>query len=314
LVDFFTRPTSPMPLAVFRIGVAGVLLAQDFVLSDFVSALYGQYGYIQWLVGSAIASPNMPTIEGFYELVGIYGIEPRGATFILFFLHIILCIFLLLGVCTRMAAFLLWIVDMCFMNSGILLTYGLGSFLHIALFYCAAMPVGSAISVDNLFTKRRVTPSVWATASIRVLQIHLCIVYFTAGLSKLSGLQWWQGEAIWRSVVQPRFMQFDLLWLANYPTVPLLLGLLTFSFQTSYPVFVWWRRTRQLCVVGAIVFHLAIALVLGLWLFSAIMIVFDVAAFGALERYHSIGARALAWNYFPRRSHHRNVALLSRND
>ena len=50
-------------------------------------------------------------------------------------------------------------------------------------------------------------------------------------------------------------------------------------FQLAYPVLVW-TRFRVAIVVLAELLHLGIAVFLGLWLFSGIMIVLNAAAFG----------------------------------
>jgi len=50
--------------------------------------------------------------------------------------------------------------------------------------------------------------------------------------------------------------------------------------ETSYPIFIWLRRTRRIWLVGIIAMHGAIAVLMGLYLFGLIMTVLNVAAFG----------------------------------
>ncbi|MGE5615608.1 MAG: hypothetical protein ACM3X5_01710, partial [Bacillota bacterium] len=49
--------------------------------------------------------------------------------------------------------------------------------------------------------------------------------------------------------------------------------------QLAYPVLVW-TRFRAAVVALVELLHLGIALFLGLWLFSAMMMIFNAAAFG----------------------------------
>jgi hypothetical protein len=49
--------------------------------------------------------------------------------------------------------------------------------------------------------------------------------------------------------------------------------------QLAYPVLVW-TRLRALAVFFTELLHLGIAVSLGLWLFSLVMIVFNAGAFG----------------------------------
>src|SRR5438309_1863888 len=48
LNDFVARPASPRPLAVLRIGLAAVLLAQAYALAGNLIELYGNLGIVQW--------------------------------------------------------------------------------------------------------------------------------------------------------------------------------------------------------------------------------------------------------------------------
>jgi hypothetical protein len=59
-----------------------------------------------------------------------------------------------------------------------------------------------------------------------------------------------------------------------------LLGILVCLIETGFPFFIWPKRTRLiwlLCVLGM---HAGIGLTMGLYLFSLVMIVLDLAAFG----------------------------------
>ena len=40
-------------------------------------------------------------------------------------------------------------------------------------------------------------PAITANLAIRLIQVHFCVIYAYAGLSKLQGGAWWSGEAVW---------------------------------------------------------------------------------------------------------------------
>jgi len=50
--------------------------------------------------------------------------------------------------------------------------------------------------------------------------------------------------------------------------------------EFGYPFFIWRRRTRRIWLFGICGVHIAIGLTMGMYLFSLIMIVLNVAAFG----------------------------------
>ncbi|MFT3883817.1 MAG: hypothetical protein QM703_29820 [Gemmatales bacterium] len=55
-----------------------------------------------------------------------------------------------------------------------------------------------------------------ATLALRLIQIHMCIVYFISGLAKLQGSTWWNGSATWLTMNSPLFNEgVDLSWMTD---------------------------------------------------------------------------------------------------
>jgi hypothetical protein len=159
-------------------------------------------------------------------------------------------------------------------------TYGVDIFLHIALFYMMFMPVARAYSLDVRQGRVSPLPSWGVTLSLRVLQIHLCFVYLSAGFEKAMSPDWWAGNVIWRSLAQPEFRQFDFTWLAHYPWIAVALGCSTIIIEMGYCLAMWIPRLRVFWLAGIVSLHLGIGLFLGLRLFGLIMILLSVSAFG----------------------------------
>jgi hypothetical protein len=59
-----------------------------------------------------------------------------------------------------------------------------------------------------------------------------------------------------------------------------LLGIGVCLFELSYPFLIWRMQTRFVYLVVVIALHIAIAFSMGLYLFSLVMIVLNIAAFG----------------------------------
>jgi hypothetical protein len=280
---FALTPVPLYPLAYFRIGVALVLLAQAHTLSNHLLELFGQFGIVQWAIGEVVLRPWMPRLGWLAAFLRPYGILEDGCVYITFLAHLISLSGLLLGWHTRACAIGSWSTHLLLTDSGNFAAYGLAAFAHIALTYCIVMPVGEAFSFDSWARRTAVPASSTAQLSLRVLQIHLCIVYLASGMEKARGSQWWNGEAIWRSVMQPQFAQFDLAWLAGVPALAVMATWATLVVEIGYPIFIWPRATRRLWISVTVALHLGIGLFLGLWLFSAMMITLTASAFGAAE-------------------------------
>ena len=120
------------------------------------------------------------------------------------------------------------------------------------------------------------------------MQIHLCIIYFISGLSKLQGGTWWNGTAVWNVMGNFEFApmhleaynnalrficQNDLLFNVCINGA----GLLTLAFEIAYPFLIWKPSTRWIFLSGAIILHGFIGFFMGLKTFSLLMLVFNMA-------------------------------------
>ena len=56
----------------------------------------------------------------------------------------------------------------------------------------------------------RPPPSVSANLALRLLQVHVCIIYAASGLSKLQGPAWWSGVAVWGTMANYEFSPMNL--------------------------------------------------------------------------------------------------------
>jgi hypothetical protein len=279
LLTFVSRPASPKPLAVLRIGLSAVLLAQAYSLAGNLIELFGNLGIIQWGITPLAGAPGVPRVGWLVDALAPCGVSDVTVVRGVFLAYVGSLACLLLGWHTRVAAVLAWLTHTMLKSSGNASVYGVDEFAHIALFYCMVMPVGHALSLDRLAGRVRGEPSAEARLGLRVLQLHLCVVYVSSGIHKAVGEQWWDGEAVWRSLTLPNLACLDVSWLADAPWVAMLACWATLLVEVGYPLLVWprwWRKLGALAVVGL---HLGIAVGMGLVSFAAVMIVLNVAAF-----------------------------------
>jgi len=277
------------PLAILRIGVALIVLAQLAVLWSARALLLDDNGLVPWSLGEQLIDPLMPRLSWVAAALAPLGIGAHGTVTVVLSLQLAAAVGLLVGWRTRLCAAIVWLAHLAIIGSSPAYTYGLGKMLVIALFYCVVMPAGRDWSLDA--RRRPIARAVGddATLSILVLRLHMCIVYAAAGLSKAAGEQWWSGEAVWRALSLPQFRQFEPSTFGGFPLALQAIAVASVVVQLLYPLLVW-TRLRVLVVVLAEMLHLGIAIFLGLWLFSALMIVLNAAAFG-----EAIWRRFEAW-------------------
>src|SRR5207253_9395274 len=189
--------------------------------------------------------------------------------------------------------------------------YGQDTILNFALFYLMIGPSGAALSVDRLIQRYartwrvlrtrssprkggtllteddaldlgRPAPSIAANLALRLLQVHLCIVYLASGLSKLQGTSWWNGTAIWGTMANPEFSPVHwgiyrdvLVYLCKnrylWELVMNTAGVVTLVFEIGFAFMVWNRWLRWPMLISALGLHLGIAFFMSLYTFSMIM-------------------------------------------
>jgi len=270
--------TAPEPLAFFRIGLALVTLWQAVVLWRHRALLLDEFGLVPWIISEPMTDPWLPKLSYFAALLQPAGVGADASVTVLLLVHAAAAAMLLVGYRTRGAAIATWLTFLPFKNTGVLFTYGFGALLLIGLFWCIFMPVGRAWSLDAR-AGRASGDDESVSLSVVVLRIHLCIVYAAAGISKAVGEQWWTGDAVWRALSLPQFQQFDPAPLLGFTPLLQAAAIGSVLLQLFYPVLVW-TRLRALAVLFTELLHLGIAVFLGLWLFSLVMVFFNAGAFG----------------------------------
>jgi hypothetical protein len=163
------------------------------------------------------------------------------------------------------------------------------NFMTIGLFYLMLSPLPDGYSLDRRLRELRPKNPQLLGFWRRVLQLHLCVIYFFSGLTKCLGTGWWDGSNIWRSLIRPPFNIIDPEILVRWKHLFPVAGIFICLLEIGYPFFIWNSKTRRIWLIGICGMHLGIGLMMGMYLFALIMIVLNVAAFGPrlirLQRY-----------------------------
>ncbi len=268
LSRFAFTPASPVPLEILRILVSAVLLAQAFLVAPDFFELYGSQGIFQGPLQVFFSNDTAPGVVSVVRWLGPLGLTEKQSLGLVGVLYVTGLSFLLLGIATRTAAVLTWFTHLLLVGTHFT-SYGVDQFAHFLLFYFTWMPVGGSGR-----------PSALAGFSIRMLQLHLCLVYFSSGIDKSFGDQWWSGEAIWRALSMPIYVQADMSWISSMPFVAKLTAWGTLLVEIGYPLFIWMPKTKMLWVVTTIAMHAGIGIFMGLHTFSFLMASLTFSMFG----------------------------------
>jgi len=150
--------------------------------------------------------------------------------------------FLLLGLFCRPAAIIAWFLHLCAAESGGLFAYGADNFMTTGLFYLMLSPLPDRYSVDRWMVKTQPKDPQLLGFWRRVLQVHLCFVYFIGGLAKCLGSGWWDGTNLWRALTRPPFNTISPDALVRFKYVLVILGISICLIEVGYPFFIWMKR------------------------------------------------------------------------
>ena len=110
---------------------------------------------------------------------------------------------LLVGLACQFSAVLAWFLHLCAAKSAGFMSYGVDNFMTIGLFYLMLSPLPDGYSLDWRLRKSRPKNQQLLGFWRRVLQLHLCVIYFFSGLTKCLGSGWWNGSSVWRALIRP---------------------------------------------------------------------------------------------------------------
>lgn len=264
-------------LAFYRIGIALVCLIRLFFILPYIDSLYGNQGLVIWEMTHTMLDKSY--FPHFLNLP-LIGFSPSVIPQLIFTLYIGCLVGLLVGWKTRFMSFSCWLLHLFILNTGEPFTYGIDTFIHISFFYFLFMPIGAAYSIDSKSQLINHQTIKNAVLSVRILQFYLCLVYLSTGMEKAIGAHWWNGEAIWISLMKPQFNQYDMTWIADYTMLPTIMGCSVVIIEVLYCLLIWYRPLRFFWLLCIISMHLGIGLLLGLWFFSFTMIILNISAFG----------------------------------
>lgn len=212
------------------------------------------------------------------------------------------------GCFTRLTSVLSLVVFLSYIHRGPMLTSQVEPILAFVMFYLCLGPAGRSMSVDRWFAARRaadpppvtrptsvsrpvtgvardaksaqlspVPTSVAATVSVRLIQVHLTVVYAMMGIGKLAGEVWWNGLGVWWLIARPEMRLVDMTWLASLPKLVAAWTHAQVVFELGFAVFIWNRTARPLLLGLSVVAWLLLAPVSGLVTFCLMMLVANLA-------------------------------------
>ncbi len=307
---FWFAPSDPATLSLLRIATGLIALYVVLTYTPDLKAFFGPGGIVS---PESLANLEQATRDGQRQVIShqIREAMPRQYAFsyfnyidspnMLYAVHfggVAVLLLFTAGLLTRVTSVSALLVVLSYIHRGPLLTGHVEPVLAFVMAYLCLGPAGAEWSIDRLLRARRAaaqpvqlspTPltqplgpngaplSSAATVSIRLIQMHLALLYALMAIGKLSSEVWWDGLAIWWLLARPEARLADLTWLHRFPMLVYIWTHAIVAYQLAFPVLIWNRMARPLLLALGIVVWGSLAPITGLIPFSLMMVVASLA-------------------------------------
>lgn len=292
---FFFTPADPLPLGLMRIGLGLLLFWKIAILGIDLREFLGSDGWVGPEAIRQYLAENAPRAWSIWFLVSDRWL------FVAWIGCLVVAALFTAGFASRLTSLLAWAIVVSIDRRAPAISFGFDHMIATWLFYLAVFGAsGQSLSIDSFLLRRRArqsprnlngrTPSrdqspvkampsdsVSANLTARLIQLHLALVYGSAGLAKLIGPEWWDGTALEMIILTPEFKRWDLSGMLAYPLVLNFATHAGLAIEISYPVFIWNRKLRPLLLLSIASVHFGIDMLLGLTEFGLTMIVANLA-------------------------------------
>ncbi|MDJ0532503.1 MAG: HTTM domain-containing protein [Xenococcaceae cyanobacterium MO_207.B15] len=246
-------------LAIFRIGLALVIIADLVIRFQDIQALYSDSGVL----------PRTALIDEFlnpwYWSVHLVSGQPFVQQLI-FIVAIFLALLLLIGYRTRLATIASWAMLISLHNRNPALIFAGDDALRAILFWSMFLPLGACYSVDSaLNTSSKQLPKQVVSGATVGFILQLCYIYmFSAWFKHQSPIWSQEGSAVYYALsfdqYATRFGQFLLSLKPLLPTMTF--GALWFEWLGALLLFIPWKNYffRGIAIVAFILLHISFGL------------------------------------------------------
>jgi len=284
---FWFAPQDPATLSLIRLLAGSLLLYTHCVWSLDLQAFLGPEGWLPVEYLRTIHTmPGKGAAQGSVWSL-FFWIEAPWLLWCVHLFALLVFFCLMIGLFSRTAATLAFLFAVSYahrISPGAF--FGLDKINCMLAMYLLLGPCGARYSLDRVLRRRRgpigpVATSTSANLAIRLIQIHLCIIYLFSALAKLAGANWQAGTAVWWALANQEYQSIDMTWLASWTTLgPILIALATHAtvfWELFYCCLIWNRFSRPLMLGMAVAIHAGIGLFMGMITFALAMLYANLA-------------------------------------
>lgn len=265
--EFFFKPQSPTPIALFRIFYGLLTIANLLMLRPEWLKWYGPHAFMSLAtMHRAVLGPRID----FFELLPQSDFAINA--FFWFFLLVAVC--LTVGFMTRFSSVAVYLCLLSIHNRDPFILNGGDVLMRVTGFFLMFAPAGGAISVDRFLRvwngEEGPTVPLYSPWAQRLVQIQTAIVYFATFYWKTLGPTWMNGTAVYyalhlqeRRLPMPGIENLFVLKLLTWGTL---------AIEFSLGTLVWFRELRYPILLAGLCLHMGIEYAMSIPLFEWIAI------------------------------------------
>lgn len=251
-------------LAFLRVAICGWLLKELVINWSSLDVLYGQSGFVEAKNNFINQLPG----DGFAFVKSHYSWFIAAYMIVLFAN--------LLGIGRDLSALLLFIILYLLQKMNMSIVNGGDIFTRIILFY---LIFADSYQFFVLFKQKKKDSDLQkfknliSNLAALSIMLHLCVVYFSAGIAKLIDPVWLHGEATYYAMTMERFTGTPFnKYIVQHKWVDYFFNYATILFELGFPILIWKKMFRKPLLVAGILFHAFIYIFLMIYGFEVVFI------------------------------------------
>ena len=248
-----------------RIVFGAVLFLCYAVRLPDAALLYGADGlggpaFLQQLV------PSGTIFQAIYDALGLDWPAPGPVVLSCAYALLLACsLCFAAGYRTRLTGWVAWTIHLYFYKLRLPLAYwGWPALMQGFMLYVLLSRAGDFFSLDARLARQRTGEapppvSQWLAPAwpLRLLQVHLCAMYFTVGWSRIQSSGWLAGHTIFTALTDALHSRWVIDWMPFKPVLRLATWV-AFALEPAAPILLWVPR------VGAVIAYALLAMHAGL--------------------------------------------------
>ncbi|HTQ40818.1 MAG TPA: hypothetical protein VMJ32_17485 [Pirellulales bacterium] len=288
---FWFTPSDAIVLSLIRVLTALVALWWYLSLLTDLQYWFGPNGLFSLDLALQVRNAS----ESRYAISLLDYVNSASQLWLVYGLGIAALAMMLFGLFSRIATIASLVFVLSFIHRAPMLSRTVDDILPLLMFYLCLGPSGANFSIDGWLRRKkqqRERPALnsadaniyWssaATVAIRLMQVHLTMIYAAMLIAQLQGGTWWQGTAVWWLMARPESRLVDLTGLSRIGLAfEYMVNLFTHGiviYELCFVFLIWNSLARPILLVLGVFMWAGLALIGGSVSFAVIMLVANLA-------------------------------------